>query len=470
MPRGESSTINMFTAACQQFVKSIGKTTLHATPSLDEKDNVKMFQVVLKSKRRRFIFWEKSVFRPSEFQLTDMMVDRKPLNVKMTTTDLVQEFNRTSKLSLKGKIGAEICKEIIDVELDANDTITLDIKFGSVKKQELGEQDMIDELSDRHINMEHPYVRQIRKDKRNSLCLISGVALLPDGGTIHRVTDEDLEAIAKAAPLKANGSAGVEYVKDRDIRLAKDTAVAYNVQELDIDTNTGAIQLVLTGGKTGGGFRACVGYDEVDAGTGDVSVDFQLDHAREVFAYFLDLDPKTRSEVNKNLLKLMEYPRDVDVIADLLNNIEAGQEVNNSVSDLAKRVVSPREVWQYVLEQAGFSVDDDSLVIPKSKERVSMFGEFFDAATVVEESLLKLLTSLSASNAENMLLVLKSGIQRAPVTVKNIVAEVLSDKTSHKMLEHLKYHLDELGVIAPPAEMPFCIDALYWIVFALYGK
>ncbi|KAH3748363.1 hypothetical protein DPMN_182807, partial [Dreissena polymorpha] len=468
--RGESSTINMFTAACQQFVKSIGKTTLHATPSLDEKDNVKMFQVVLKSKRRRFIFWEKSVFRPSEFQLTDMMVDRKPLNVKMTTTDLVQEFNRTSKLSLKGKIGAEICKEIIDVELDANDTITLDIKFGSVKKQELGEQDMIDELSDRHINMEHPYVRQIRKDKRNSLCLISGVALLPDGGTIHRVTDEDLEAIAKAAPLKANGSAGVEYVKDRDIRLAKDTAVAYNVQELDIDTNTGAIQLVLTGGKTGGGFRACVGYDEVDAGTGDVSVDFQLDHAREVFAYFLDLDPKTRSEVNKNLLKLMEYPRDVDVIADLLNNIEAGQEVNNSVSDLAKRVVSPREVWQYVLEQAGFSVDDDSLVIPKSKERVSMFGEFFDAATVVEESLLKLLTSLSASNAENMLLVLKSGIQRAPVTVKNIVAEVLSDKTSHKMLEHLKYHLDELGVIAPPAEMPFCIDALYWIVFALYGK
>ncbi|XP_052234506.1 uncharacterized protein LOC127847032 isoform X2 [Dreissena polymorpha] len=275
--------------------------------------------------------------------------------------------------------------------------------------------------------------------------LAIGVAFLPDGGTIHRVTDEDLEAIAKGAPLKANGSAGVEYVKDRDIRLAKDTAVAYNIQELDIDTNTGAIQLVLNG-------------------------DIQLDHAREVFAYFLEFDRKMRSEVNKNLLKLMEYPGDVDVIADWLNNIEAGQEVDNSVSDLAKRVVSPREVWQYVLEQAGFSVAEDSLIIPKSTERVSLLGEFFDAATVVEESLLELVTSLSASNAENMLLVLKSGIQRAPVTDKNIVAEVLSDETSHKMLAHLKYYLDEPGVIVPQAEVSFCIDALYWKVFALYGK
>ncbi|XP_052259978.1 uncharacterized protein LOC127864362 isoform X1 [Dreissena polymorpha] len=475
----QHKTHNMFTAACANFVKTVEPKTLHATPSLDEKDNVKLFQVVKKYKHQRVKFWErKLIFRPSEFQLTDMLVDRKSLNVKQESTDFEQKFNCTEEYFVDG---------------------ALDIKFGRVQKQELVYTDLIGELCNRQINMEHPYVRQmqIRRNKRNSLYLISGVAFLPDGGEIHRKTVED--AKAKGDPLKVNASAGFGSV----IVLAKSTAVAFTVQELEIDRNTGHIGPVNTsaaydvGGWIGasilgyeeyedkedvsvvntsaaydvGGWigASILGYEEYEDKE-DVSVDCQLDHAREVFSYLLDLDQEARKIVNTNLLKLMKYPSDLVDIASLLNYVEAGLEVDINVSDLAESLVSPSEVWQYVLQQAEFSVTDDSLNIPKSTERISMFGEFFDAATELEESLLVLVTDLSPSNADNILPVLRYGIsKKRGIDWTKMKEKVDYDDTSFNLLKQLNYDMRILSM-SPPENVPSCMYALYWVLFALYGK
>ncbi|XP_052259979.1 uncharacterized protein LOC127864362 isoform X3 [Dreissena polymorpha] len=444
----QHKTHNMFTAACANFVKTVEPKTLHATPSLDEKDNVKLFQVVKKYKHQRVKFWErKLIFRPSEFQLTDMLVDRKSLNVKQESTDFEQKFNCTEEYFVDG---------------------ALDIKFGRVQKQELVYTDLIGELCNRQINMEHPYVRQmqIRRNKRNSLYLISGVAFLPDGGEIHRKTVED--AKAKGDPLKVNASAGFGSV----IVLAKSTAVAFTVQELEIDRNTGHIGPVNTSAAydVGGWIGASIlGYEEYEDKE-DVSVDCQLDHAREVFSYLLDLDQEARKIVNTNLLKLMKYPSDLVDIASLLNYVEAGLEVDINVSDLAESLVSPSEVWQYVLQQAEFSVTDDSLNIPKSTERISMFGEFFDAATELEESLLVLVTDLSPSNADNILPVLRYGIsKKRGIDWTKMKEKVDYDDTSFNLLKQLNYDMRILSM-SPPENVPSCMYALYWVLFALYGK
>lgn len=47
------------------------------------------------------------------FQLTDVMVDTDPFKTQLETTETVSQFNRTTKISLKGKFGAELSKEII---------------------------------------------------------------------------------------------------------------------------------------------------------------------------------------------------------------------------------------------------------------------------------------------------------------------------------------------------------------------
>ena len=62
----------------------------------------------------------------------------------------------------------------------------------------------------------------------------------------------------------ATADAEIDSKKDRDIVLAPNTAIAYNIRELNVDKNNGAMQLVLTEHQHGG-FKDSVGYDETDA-------------------------------------------------------------------------------------------------------------------------------------------------------------------------------------------------------------
>ena len=52
--------------------------------------------------------------------------------------------------------------------------------------------------------------------------------------------------------------------KDRDIVLAPNTSIAYNLREINVDKNNGSMQLVLAEHQHGG-FKDSVGYDETDA-------------------------------------------------------------------------------------------------------------------------------------------------------------------------------------------------------------
>ena len=61
--------MTMFSAACYQFVRSVGKNTLHPAPTIDQKDDIKPLQLVIKSTKRKYFFFHKSVYRPTDFQV-----------------------------------------------------------------------------------------------------------------------------------------------------------------------------------------------------------------------------------------------------------------------------------------------------------------------------------------------------------------------------------------------------------------
>ena len=46
-------------------------------------------------------------------KLSDVMVDTEPMKTGPVESQLMSDFNRTAKLSLKGKFGAELSKEIV---------------------------------------------------------------------------------------------------------------------------------------------------------------------------------------------------------------------------------------------------------------------------------------------------------------------------------------------------------------------
>ena len=78
-------------------------------------------------------------------------MDKEPLKTPTDTEDMISDYNRDTKLSLKGKFGAELSKEILDVDLEASDVVTLDIKFGRVTKSEVNEPKLLEDLSKRYV-------------------------------------------------------------------------------------------------------------------------------------------------------------------------------------------------------------------------------------------------------------------------------------------------------------------------------
>ena len=76
-------------------------------------------------------------------------MEKEPFTTEVVTEPLMSDYNRDTKLSLKGKFGAELCKEILDVDLETSDMVTINIKFGKVVKQEVKEPKLLEELSKR---------------------------------------------------------------------------------------------------------------------------------------------------------------------------------------------------------------------------------------------------------------------------------------------------------------------------------
>lgn len=479
--RPEITVKNMFAAASYQFTKSVGKNTLHPVPSIDETDNVKPFQLVIKSKKRKFVIFEKAVFRPTEFQLTDVMIDNEAFKTKAVECPLMSEYNRTTKLSLKGKFGAEISKEILDAELEATDTISLAIKFGRVMKWEVNEPELLTELSAKNINMDHPYIRQIRQDSRKSLCLITGVTVLPDGGTIHRVSELDTDASLKASFVKgAAASTGSTYSKDRDIGLAPNTPIAFNIHELNVDKKTGAMQLVLAKGSHGG-FKDCIGYDEVDAQCigsdrpdqgyqNRRQIEIDLGHPKKIFSPLFDLSPVDRSQLNGWLLQLMAIPRDMVVLSDLLDDVERGQQIQVKIADLKEKFLSVDNVWLEILRFVEFQVKDSSLCHPEAlSDKLHALGEFLDAATMLDDDMLDLLREMPARAAEPMLQVLHEGIKGLAVKDPQIVKSLLGNSACLKILLDLQFRIQD-DIFEAPVDLIYTIDEVYWVIFALYGN
>lgn len=471
----------MFAAASFQFVKSVGKNTLHPVPSIDEKDNVKPFQLVIKSRKRRFIFFEKAIYRPTEFQLTDVMVDRDHFKTKPVATSLMSDYNRTTKLSLKGQFGGDICKEIVDAELEASDTIEIDIKFGKVAKLEVKEPELLDEISQRNINMDHPYVRQIRQDPRKSLCIITGVVYLPDGGTIHRVTEIDTSEAIKSAVLKGiSESASTQCNKDRDLGLSAGTAVAYNVHELNVDKNTGAIQLVLAKGSHGG-FKQCVGYDEPDATCIDpkfpdvgynhrMQLEFDLQKPKAIFQPLFELPQSERAKVNGWLLELLSVPRDMVVLSDLLDDSESGHQLKMKVDDIKSKFLSTSDACIELLKFVGFQITDGLLDhSAKKTARMHALAEFFDAATMLDDDTCALLCQCPAKLAEPLLSVLHDGIEGKSVVDQQVLQHLKESSTCQKILLDQEFRIGVHEVEAP-VELPYTVDEVYWVLYALYGN
>ncbi|KAL3854229.1 hypothetical protein ACJMK2_013504 [Sinanodonta woodiana] len=234
----------MFSAACHQLVNSVGKDMLIPVPSLDEQNNVKPLQLVVMENKRTFFYLTKCSYHPTEFQLTDILEECSPISEEKTDRVLNLDYRNKINFSLKGKVGFDLFPDISVVGQNTSDPLTIEVKFGRVVKTEVDKKMLMEELKKRKLNLHHPFIEQVRKNKNKAIYLVTGVVHSTEEGRIEMFKNLDSKAGAFAKmPLMLSENAEANIEKIKVLGLESDTALAYSVHELDIRLKDGSVLL-----------------------------------------------------------------------------------------------------------------------------------------------------------------------------------------------------------------------------------
>ncbi|XP_064598207.1 gasdermin-E-like [Liolophura sinensis] len=462
----------MFSTAVSHFVKAVGKDSFIPVPSLDVADNVKLLQVVVK--KNRYWFWQKPSYLPTDFSLNDLLKDNGNVSLPAKGELLVGDYNPSYSISVNGKFGAALCKELIHVEVDADDEVKLDVNFGDVDKYEVNNiPKLLKELESVHLDLNHPYVKQVQKNSYKTLCLIVGVAKLTKDSELHSELKLDNGAEANMAMASGRARLSVDDDKTKKFTIPKGTAIAYNVCELMI-SRSGEIQLVVVEGLHGG-FGA---EDDVDSPRNPV-LPATDESSVLLFKGILSMSKEERQTFTDNILEILATPR---LIEPILMQLKAAYRTVNhvrnsrcdiSINSLRRSIVSKKDTWKEVLATAGFEFKDDEKVSypTENDEKLESCRGLFKALIELDDDEIAALRRCNASLAtplDNLLhdvILKKPGIKKdserySPIFEKGCAALDLLKELGFKITDN---------AVEPPRENQYSLQAAQRVIFALWG-
>ncbi|XP_029658425.1 uncharacterized protein LOC115232596 [Octopus sinensis] len=246
----------MFSATISKIVNELGRDTLHATPSIDEAQKIKLYNIVIKHKKKHF--WQ------ADYRLEPLASSIETLlkTSDSKSPDTLQSITRKRELgdytfqvstNAKGLLGVELCANGVDI--DGNDTSTRSINTAKLEKVYVTEYELEKALHKRYIDFDNCIVKRMKKKSHEVLCVITGV--------VYPVSDLK---IAKQSTLSEDGKIKTNVKKeivDIDVEekgskknsetldIVAKTNLAYNVVELKIHPD-GTIGVCMTENDKGG--------------------------------------------------------------------------------------------------------------------------------------------------------------------------------------------------------------------------
>lgn len=139
----------MFSATIHQFIKSSGAESLIPTPSLNQSDNVKLLQVVIKTNRKWP--WQSAKFRPTEYNISQLLQKPKPEIQVNSDVRKLTTFHRETDFDLNGKFGLALMQEILDFKLGASYSVKITASLGEINKEEVDIPTLTSVLQTRYI-------------------------------------------------------------------------------------------------------------------------------------------------------------------------------------------------------------------------------------------------------------------------------------------------------------------------------
>ncbi|KAL8565447.1 hypothetical protein ACOMHN_049424 [Nucella lapillus] len=399
----------MFAATTHQVVKSLGKDSLTPVRSVDRADNIAPFSVVLKERRRRLIFWKRTECLTTEFNLS--MILSSPWTdderAELIKTRTMAKFDYETDFSLNGKLGVDLHKELLDVSLDASDSVTVKSSLGELSKEEVNLQGFIEATKSRSLNLKHPLVAPLLHDSSKTLCLVTAVVRLAEEATITGKSSmkgcDDVEVLAKVGEESAN----VAESKTKTLVVPANTALAYTVYEVQVSKQNGRFSLMLDRSQRGGFVTSLsIDLDDVDGPSDAMG-------ATTLFQGIQAMSEEDRAILQMCTLRIVQAPKCLDPLNDLLHKaadfLEMNIEKTSTIQSLRDKIPSLDDTLLHFLSLAGFQrQEDETMTYPVCSTEV------FESC----ELLVSLLNELDDEELE----VTSSCLQDLPVSQAIIIA------------------------------------------------
>ncbi|XP_049587859.1 gasdermin Eb isoform X2 [Syngnathus scovelli] len=318
----------MFATATRNFVEEVDPGGF-LIPVRSLNDTIALLTVVVSQKR--FWFWQKPKYLPTDFTLNDILTGDTPITPVLTETDFIK-YNETYGDKIQGTLDATFIH--YNMNMEGKDSSKLQFSFGSLKKDEIDVRRLLQDSKNRVLDMSHCLIEQTKKKRQ-----VFGVVK-------ERIVTSQPCSVIEEVSLKDNGSLS----KDSNVtmEIPTNTTLAYALIDLEVKQD-GRYKLCLMSVK--GGFevdsptqKGLVGVTGApEQNNPDVShLRQELENLCAHFQLLAALPASSRSSLLKSITALIENKAALSALQSVLDQMLVEESGNvTDVSDEHKQSIQP---------------------------------------------------------------------------------------------------------------------------------
>uniref|UniRef100_A0A3Q3VTS5 Gasdermin pore forming domain-containing protein n=1 Tax=Mola mola TaxID=94237 RepID=A0A3Q3VTS5_MOLML len=318
----------MLVTATRNFVEEVDHGGL-LIPVSSLNDTIALLSVVVK--RKRLWFWQRPKYIPTDFKLNDILTGDAPIKPAITETKFIK-YNGTYGGNIQGSIDANFGPGRLQssLNLEGKDSSKLQSSFGSLKKEEVDMQQLLQDTKHRVLDMSHDLVRQTKEKPRQSFGIVKErivttqpCSVIEDvqlggecGGGLSFLRNKlfgiSVSCIITNLQVLLKDNASLRKDSNVTMEIPVHTTIAYALIELEIK-ESGCFELCLMSYTTGG-FEVDGPAQKVVVGASGAPADsiknYQLRQELELlnkhFQLLSALPVTTRSTLLQQITEVME--------------------------------------------------------------------------------------------------------------------------------------------------------------------
>ncbi|XP_034083870.1 gasdermin Eb isoform X2 [Gymnodraco acuticeps] len=347
----------MFASATRNFVEEVDPRGL-LIPVSSLNDTIDLLTLVVKHKR--FWFWQKPKYQPTDFNFNDILTGDTHITPGVTESDFIT-YNGIYGDNIQGyvEISANSANANANLNLEGKESSKLQSSFGSLKKEEVDVKKLLCDSKTRVLDMSHSLIQQVKEKQRRVFGIVKERIVTTQPCSVIEEVQQGAQcagglSICGPQSLKVSLKENVSLNKDSNINMEIPihTTIAYALIELEIKQN-GRYGLCLMS-DINGGFEA--------DGSGDSNhLRQELEELNEHFQVLSDLPATTRSTLFLQITKVMSDPGAVSVLQNVLDNM--CQDEKPALGDMTATEAQKQNI-QAILELLEQAVEESPQVLP----------------------------------------------------------------------------------------------------------